>query len=141
MRASSPDDSGGNVSVGLERGKRQVRLPDVPHVDGKVHDQSRAADVFSTLGPPFHLKHFRHIAFFFFSKPSTSWLTPRGRENTPTPADSPSTAKQFLSYFKNGLFPTSFALFSSTISQCRDSNCASLVSEVTDLPIEPHPLG
>ena len=61
---------------------------------------------------------------------STSWRTPRGRENTPTPADSPSTAKQFLSYFKNGLFPTSFALFSSTISQCRDSNCGSLVSEV-----------
>ena len=72
---------------------------------------------------------------------STSWRTPRGRENTPTPADSPSTAKQFLSYFKNGLFPTSFALFSSTISQCRDSNCASLVSEVTDLPIEPPPQG
>ena len=56
MGASSPDDAGGHVPVGLERGERQVGLPDVPHVDGEVHHQRRAADVLSSLRPPFHLK-------------------------------------------------------------------------------------
>jgi hypothetical protein len=55
MRTSSPDDSGGDVSVGLEGGERQERLPDVPNVDGEVNDQRRAANVFATLRPPFYL--------------------------------------------------------------------------------------
>lgn len=55
MGTSPPDDSSGNVSVRLEGCERQERFPNVPHVDCKVDDQRRAADMLATLRSPFHL--------------------------------------------------------------------------------------
>ncbi len=56
MRVSSPDDAGGDVSVRLECRERQVRLANVPHVDGEVDHQRRTADVLASLRSPFYLK-------------------------------------------------------------------------------------
>jgi hypothetical protein len=42
--------------VRLECRERQVRLADVPHVDGEVDHQRRTADVLASLRSPFYLK-------------------------------------------------------------------------------------
>ena len=61
MRIPPPHDSRCHVSVRLKGGKGQIRLPDVPHVDGEVDDQSRTANVFATLRTPFDLYFINHL--------------------------------------------------------------------------------